>query len=341
MRMALVGAGSLGTIIGALITKGGQDIVLVDSNKDHMDALNSKGATITGKMNLNVPVKACAPEEMSGMYDAVIYLAKGPSNAEALTKIFLHLNEKSMVCTLQNGIPEDGVARFVGRQRTIGGAVGFGASWVEPGVSRLTSDPGKMLYDVGELDGSVTPRVQKVKSVLDLAGRCEITTNLSGLRWAKLLINAAFSGMSAALGCTYGDVLDSKKAMFSAAFIVDECIKVAHGEGTRLSTIQGADFEQAELKKGKADIPSKMPFYITVVTPHRPVIASMLFDLRLGRATEIDFINGEVAARGRKIGVPTPFNDKVVELVKEAEARKGVNTLEYLSRFDDLILSAK
>lgn len=95
------------------------------------------------------------------------------------------------------------------------------------------------------------------------------------------------------------------------------------------------------LKKGKADIPSKMPFYITVVTHHRPVIASMLFDLRLGRATEIDFINGEVSARGRKIGVPTPFSDKVVELVKEAEARKGVNTLEYLSRFDDLILSAK
>jgi len=341
MRFALVGAGSLGTIIGALIAKGGQDIVLVDSNKEHVEALNSKGATITGKMNLNVPVKACTPEEMSGIYDVVIYLAKAPSNEEALTRLLPHINDKSVVCTLQNGIPEDRVAQYVGRQRTIGGAVGFGASWVEPGVSRLTSDPDKMGYDVGEFDGSVTPRVEKVKSLLDLSGHCKVTTNLPGLRWAKLLINASFSGMSAALGCNYGDVLDNEKAMFCAAFIVDECIKVVHAEGTRLEKFQGSDFEQAELINGRADIASKMPFYSKVFTPHRPVIASMLFDLRMGRATEIDYINGEVSSRGRRVGVPTPFNDQVVQLVKEAEVRKGVNTFEHLSRFDDLISTAR
>jgi len=299
MRIALVGAGSLGTIIGALISKGGQDIVLVDSNKDHVEALNGKGATITGKMNLNVPVRACTPGEMSGIYEVVIYLAKALSNEEALTRLLPRINEKSVVCTLQNGIPEENVARYVGRQRTIGGAVGFGASWVEPGVSRLTSDPGHMGYDVGELDGSVTPRLEKLKSLLDLSGHCKITNNLPGLRWTKLLINASFSGMSAALGCNYGDVLDNEKAMFCAAFIVDECIKVAHAGGIRLEKFLRADYEQTELINGRADINSKMPFYRKVFNHHRPVIASMLFDLRLGRATEIDYINGEVSSRGR------------------------------------------
>ncbi|MFZ5643664.1 MAG: ketopantoate reductase family protein [Bacillota bacterium] len=340
MRLAVLGAGSLGTIIGALITKGGHDTILIDSNIDHVRALNENGATIQGKMNLNVPVKACTPNEIEGKFDAVIYLAKAPSNSEALTSILPHLTEESVVCTLQNGIPEEAVAGYVGKDRTVGGAVGFGASWKGPGVSALTSDPSKMMFDIGELDGSITPRIQKIKNVLDLSGSCNITNNLIGYRWTKLILNAAFSGMSAALGCNYGEVLDNKNAMLCAAFIVDECVKVAHAEGVSIEVIQGADFNKATLEKGKSSIEEKMPFYNKLLSPHRQIIASMLFDLRLGKKTEIDTINGEVSLRGRRSGVPTPFNDRVVEVVKREESRESVPTINNLNLFSDIIARA-
>jgi 2-dehydropantoate 2-reductase len=149
LRVALMGAGSLGTIIGALVAKNGGDMVLIDANKAHVQAMNEKGARITGKMELVVPVKAILPEEMEGIYDLVIYLVKQTYNKTALQQLLPHLGPDSVVCTLQNGVPEDAVAEIVGRERTVGGTVGWGATWLEPGVSMLTSEPDKMTFDVG------------------------------------------------------------------------------------------------------------------------------------------------------------------------------------------------
>jgi len=111
MRMAIMGAGSLGTIIGALITKGGREIELIDINKEHVDALNNSGARITGFLDLCVPVKAIVPSEMTGTYDLVFLLTKQVYNKTTLAQLLPHLSEDSIVCTLQNGVPEDYVVR--------------------------------------------------------------------------------------------------------------------------------------------------------------------------------------------------------------------------------------
>lgn len=323
MRTAIMGAGSLGTIIGALIIRGGKEIDLIDSFKENVDVLNANGATVTGFMEINVPVKAITPDEMTGKYDLVILLTKQTNNEVALKQMIPHLHEKSTVCTLQNGIPEESVASYVGRERTVGGAVGFGATWIRPGVSELTSPAEtvkKFAFDIGEMDGSITPRIHQVKEVLELAGGCHVLANLMGIRWTKLLMNATFSGMSAALGCTFGDVLYDDEAMVCVAHIADETIKAAHASGHRLVEMQGVDFEFLELQDD-ADIPGKMDFYRKVWGPHAKLKASMLQDLEKGRKTEIDYINGVVSRKGRVAGLPTPYNDKVVELVKEAEFR--------------------
>ncbi|MCX7915924.1 MAG: 2-dehydropantoate 2-reductase, partial [Verrucomicrobiae bacterium] len=138
MRTAILGAGALGIIIGALMTKNGKQVELIDANKANVDALNANGATVTGYLNLRQPVTAITPDQMSGKYDLVILLTKQTDNDKALPPLLPHLHEESIVCTLQNGIPEETVASFVGRERTIGGAVGFGATWLGPGVSELT-----------------------------------------------------------------------------------------------------------------------------------------------------------------------------------------------------------
>jgi 2-dehydropantoate 2-reductase len=342
MRTAILGAGALGIIIGARMTKNGQQVDLIDSFKENVDALNANGATVTGYLAMHQAVTALTPEQMTGTYDLVLLLTKQTANETALLKLLPHLHKDSIVCTLQNGVPEESVAAIVGKERTIGGAVGFGATWLKPGVSELTSTMEaveKFAFEIGEIDGVARPRLAKVKEVLNAAGGTTILTNLMGIRYTKLLMNSTFSGMSAALNGTFSDVLANPKAMVCVAHIADEVIKVCRGLGYHMVEMQGVDFEFLELNS-KADIPSKMDFYKKVWGRHNNK-ASMLQDLEKGKKTEIDYINGIVCRGGRKCGIPTPFNDKVVELVKEAEARGGVNDFSYLDRFNDIINNAK
>ncbi|KHF39371.1 ketopantoate reductase family protein [Halalkalibacter okhensis] len=339
MRTAILGAGSLGTIIGALISEAGTHVDLIDINQDHVNRLNEHGAQITGFINKTIPVSACLPTEMKGQYDLVFLLTKQVFNHISLNQLLPHLHSESIVCTLQNGIPEENVSEYVGVNRTIGGAVGFGATWIEPGVSQLTTEwetVKKYAFDIGELNGEITARLQKTKEVLDLVGYCEISQNIIGIKWSKLLMNATFSGMSAALGCTFGDVLANQKAMTSLAYIADETIKVAHAQGIRLETMQGKDMEFLELDDENS-IAEKMDFYNEVWLPHKNLKASMLQDLEKQKKTEVDYINGYVSKKGKEFGVNTPYNDLVVQLIKEAEATKKVPTFsDNLARFEEV-----
>ena len=339
MRAAIIGIGSLGTIVGALITKSGKQIDLFDSYKENIEALNRSGATITGAIELNVPVSAYTPDQMTGEYDLVFLLTKQTNNRIVLPQLLPHLHRDSVVCTLQNGIPEDSVASIVGRERVIGGAVGFGATWLKPGVSSLTSSYAavqKFAFEIGEMDGVVRPRLDVARAYLECVGRTEIRSNLIGIRFAKVLMNATFSGMSAALGCTFGDVLGNPKAMTCLAFVANECIAVARARGVRLVEMQGEDLERLELRS-PADIPSKMPLYRKIWGQHVKLKASMLQDLEKGRECEINYINGVICGYGRECGVATPFNDKIVELVTEAQNRRAVNDFSALDRFDGLL----
>ena len=341
-RTALVGAGSIGTVLGALMTRNGVQVDLVDAYAPHVKALRERGAIITGGLELNVPVSAYTPEELTGTYDLVILLCKQTGTRQALAQLEGHLHSESVVCTLQNGIPEELVASLVGRERTIGGIVLFGATWTAPGVVCCTSNETYMregmLTEIGELDGTATPRLLAVQEMLGRAGRCDWTGQLLGLRWTKVLINATASGMSAALGCDYGGVLDRENAMRALAHIGDETAKVAHAKGVRLVTVDGNDYEQREILPGQR-VEEKLAYYYRLWgEKHRALKASMLQDLEKGRPCEIDYINGQVCAGGKETGVPTPYNDMVSALVRLAQSRKLVWTPEEALPFFEILL---
>ncbi|QJW48920.1 2-dehydropantoate 2-reductase [bacterium BFN5] len=338
MRTAVLGAGALGIIIGALIAKGGYPIDLIDSYKENVDALNANGATVTGFLELNVPVRAFTPGQLEGCYDLVLLLTKQTHNEIALNQILPHLHKDSIVCTLQNGIPEESVAAYVGKDRTIGGAVMFGATWEKPGVSRLASpyeNTRKYAFTVGEMDGALRPRMQQVKEILETVGKTEILTNLMEVRWTKLLMNATFSGMAAALNCTFGDVLASPKAMKCVAHIADETVKVCHAQGYHMVEVLGESFEQFELKSD-ADIPKKIQLFRKLWDNQGAQKGSMIQDLEKGRKTEVDCINGVVCQKGRKASIATPYNDKIVELIKEEEKTGKLHDFSFLERFDKI-----
>jgi len=337
MKVGILGAGALGTITGSLISENGYDVDLIDEYKAHVEALNESGATLTGFIDRNIPVHAVQTDELSEQYDVIFLLTKQVYTKEALQTIMPYLHEDSIVCTLQNGIPEELVASIVGRERTLGGAVGFGATFTKPGVSSLTTELAvmkKYAFEIGELDGSITERLKVIKAILDSVGYCELTTNIIGLKWTKLLMNTTFSGMSAALGCTFGEVLHNGTAMNVLANIADETIKVARAHGVQLVKMQGEDLSQLELKN-PTDIPDKLPIYNKVWSPHVNLKASMLQDIEKGKQTEVDFINGIVVEKGKEVGIPTPFNKRVYNLIKKAHEKKEnseyIEELHYLA----------
>lgn len=324
MRLAVVGAGALGIVVGALCARAGCDIVLIDANEANVAALNTQGAKISGSLEIQTPVKAILPGQMSGLYDMVILLTKQTHNDRALPALLPYLHSESIICTLQNGIPEPSVAAHLGAERVVGGTVGFGATWEGPGHSRLTSSLEALAhfgFDVGEIDGKHTARIDRVAEILRLVGGCTIVDNLTGIRWSKLLMNATFSGMSAALGCTFGDVLNHPEAMEILARIADETIKAARASGYRLAPMQGVDFTALELHEHET-VADKMPIYRSVWSEHIALKASMLQDLAKGQDTEIDFINGHVVEAGKRCGVPTPANAAVVSLIHSLERQR-------------------
>lgn len=338
MRTAIIGIGSIGTIVGALVFHNkpeDMDIVLVDANRAHVEVLRKNGATVTGKLKLkNIPVKVIYPEEMDGVYDTVILLTKQTYNESVFSRLMPHLHADSVICTLQNGIPEESVASYVGTGRTVGGTIGWGATWIAPGVSELTSDRSRMIFEIGELDGRLTPRLEKIAWVLRLACVCNIISNLEGIRWSKLLMNSTMSGLSAALGCTYADILDDEKAVRCAAHLTNELIHVADARGIRLEVlVKGYDFNDLRFRtclEQENAIAWLRKFYI----PDRPLKASMLQDMEKGIKCEIRQINGVVSQWGKKTGVATPMNDTIVRIVTEfEEGERAFPTMDNLSEF--------
>ena len=329
-RTAIIGAGSLGTVMGAIASKNGADVTLIDTNKEHVNALNEKGATITGKMSLtNVPIKAITPDKMEGIYDTVILLTKQTVNDIVLNNLLKYIDKNSVVCSLQNGIPDEIVEKIVGRERAAGGSVGWGAAYIKPGVAELYTDESAMIIEIGNLDNVVNEKLTRVESFLSLVGKVVINSNLTGFRWSKLLMNATFSGMSAALGCTFGHVLDDDKALTCAIEIGRELIQVARAKGINLEIIvPGKDFYTFE-----SDMDTVKAFAIEVWSVHRPQKASMLQDMEKGIKCEIDYINGLVVKSGEETGVATPYNKKVVDIVKDFEVGGNFPNFDNLQKF--------
>ena len=334
-RVAIIGAGSLGTVMAARVSQNGGSCVLIDTNKEHVDALNARGATVTGYLDIkNAPVKAITPDQMDGIYDIAIILTKQLVNKVVLTNLLKYLDDNSVVCTLQNGVPEESIAAIVGRERTIGGAVGWGATWTGPGQSQLNTKPEYMVIEMGNMDNVMDDKLKRVEAFLKLSGDVVVNMNLAGFRWSKMLMNAAVSGMSAATGSTFGEVVDHDKAVACAAHVANELIQVATAKAITLEQIvPGKDFYDMSFTD-EAGRNKAIAMLRDVYSVHRPSKASMLQDMEKGIACEIDYINGVVCDGGSELGIDTPFNDAVRTIIKEFEAGNGAfPTMANVERF--------
>ena len=333
MRCAIYGAGSLGTVMGAYLTKNGVPVDLVNRNKAHIEALKAKGAHITGTVDMTVPVTALFPEEMAGTYDIIFLMTKQLNNRETVRFLKDYLSGGGVIVTLQNGIPEPEIAGIIGAEKTIGCTVEWGATMNGPGECSLTSDPDSLSFHMGSMPGIPESTLENVKSVLEKMCPVEIESNLLGARWSKLLINATFSGLGTVMGGTFGDVTTDPKARDLAACCMKEVIDVGWAAGITFAPVQGKDivslfYWNNPMKKAVAKL--IMP---VAMKKHAAIEPSMLQDLKKNKPCEIDAINGVVCEWGRKKGIPTPVNDRIVGIVHEIQEGKRSPSRENLQAF--------
>ena len=319
MRIAIYGAGSLGTILGAFINKAGVPIELINRNVAHVEALKAKGAHVVGTVQFNQPVTAYTPDEMNGQYDILFLMTKQQHNAEVVQMLKGFLAPDGVLVTFQNGLPEMQIAEVLGEERVLGCTVAWGATLQAPGVCELTSEPDALSFSLGGISSQRNKHFNKVKELLEMMGTVDVEENFIGTRWSKLLINAAFSGMSAVLGCTFGEAAKPRESRRIVQALIKECIDVCRVGGIRIEPVQGKDI--VKLLDYNNSLKRAFSFFIIpiAIRKHAKLKASMLQDIEKGKPTEVDAINGAVSDYGRKVGCPTPMNDRVVEIIHKIE----------------------
>lgn len=328
-RIAVYGAGAMGTVLGALLTKGGlHNVELITRNQAHIHGLKTQGATIVceaDETELTIPVKAVLPSEMQGKYDVIFLMTKQRHNAEILTDLLPFMHENTVVCTTQNGLPEQSVAQIIGTERTYGAATSFGATFIGGGKVALTSKMDAMSMEVGGYQndnrqaGLLTEILNHVTKATGSANFATATDNLLGARWAKMTINAAFSGLSVVTGLTFGEVAKKRKTRKLALCILRECMDVANASGVKLAKMQGHDMEK--LLGGRSAFKRFIAYMVLpfAMKKHKKLVSGMLKDVQNGRRCEIDFVNGAVVNAGQSVGVETPYNQQIVQLVHDIE----------------------
>ena len=319
MRVAIYGVGSLGTILGAFISKAGEKIELINRNKAHIEALQSLGAQVVGTMQFTQSVEAYTPDKMSGVYDIIFLMTKQQYNAQVVNSLKEDLAAEGVLVNFQNGLPEVQIAEILGEERVLGCTVAWGATMLQPGVCELTSAPDALSFSLGSISDKKSKHIGEVKRLLEMMGSVDIEENFIGTRWSKLLINASFSGMSAVLGCTFGQAAAPKASRKIVQALIKECIDVCAAASIRIEPVQGKDI--VKLLDYKSGLKKAISLFIIpiAIRKHAKLKASMLQDLEKGKLTEVDAINGAVSAYGRKVGCPTPINDCVVDIIHRIE----------------------
>jgi 2-dehydropantoate 2-reductase len=307
MKIAIIGVGAMGSVYAGLLADNGKhDVWAIDTWKDHVEAIKTRGLRVEGASgDRTVKMNATTnPADVTGA-DLVIIATKDDGVAGAAKAALAIAKPEAPILTIQNGLGSaDKVAEIVGSKRILMGVVGgFGASMKAPGHAHHN---GMEFLRLGEMDGGLTPRLETVKTAWEAGGfKVLAFEDIHKMVWEKLICNCTYSGPCALTGLRVGEVQTNPNAWSIAAACANEAYLVAMAKGIKL------DFDDPV--RYVRDFGQKIP-------NARP---SMLLDHMAGRKAEVDNINGAIPREGAKVGVATPVNSVVVALLKAKEAGFG------------------
>ena len=312
----VAGAGALGSVFGGLLARAGWPVTLL-GRPAHLDAIGRSGLRIEGLFGEHV-VRGCDlvddVRRLRGSFDAVLLVVKSYDTESMVREVAPHLAADGCLVSLQNGLGNvERAAAVVGRARVLGARVIFGAELPEPGRVRVTVNAAPVLVGSPHPDDArLAGRAREWARRFAEAGiPSEPTDDVVAELWAKVFYNAALNPLGALLGVPYGWLADDPDARAVMDRVIDEAFAVARAERVRLRWPDAAAYRALCYE---ARVPS--------TAAHR---SSMLQDLERGRPTEIDAINGHVAARGEALGVPTPANATLAHTIR-ARVRRAATS---------------
>jgi 2-dehydropantoate 2-reductase len=285
--------------MGSCLCEAGHEVWLINRNANHVDAMNRDGLTVRIQCaDRQIRVRAaCHAQDIAaqtGSVDLVIVLVKSFHTREAILSATAIVGPRTVVLSLQNGLGhEDVLAEVVGREKVVAGKTYAGGVMLGPGhIIRGTE--GKETC-IGELDGQVTERIQRIADVFNAAGLItRISDDIMSTMWEKLLVNVATGALSGITHLSYGDLYQVPEVKDCALAAVQEAMEVARANGIRLNV---RDPEESWIKAA-AGLPAEFK-------------ASMLQSLEKGSITVVRW--------GRQCGVPTPVNQTLVACLKGIE----------------------
>jgi 2-dehydropantoate 2-reductase len=291
MEIIVLGAGAIGSLYGAKLAAD-NDVTLI-GRAEHVSAINARGLRIEGIESQTLRIPAATAVTHLGLEALVLLTTKVTASGEALETIAPLVRDDTTILSLQNGLGSEQIARAALGERgvVLRGITQFGAIFETPGEIKYMAGGNTVIEQHRRSD--------RIAAVLSAAGlNCRVSSNIAAEVWHKTVFNCVVNPITAILGCEVGGIanpeLDPLKRL-----VIDECVAVA--------ATQDVTFEVDFLQE------------ITEVFGPSRNIVSMLQDLRRGRPTEIDYMNGAVARLGAEQGVPCPVNRALADIIKAME----------------------
>ena len=305
-KVAVLGAGAMGSLFGSQLAEGGLDITLIDIWREHVDAINGGGLRVVGHRGEHrVKVTATTDPASCGAADVVLVQCKAASTTAAVRNALDAglFHDDSVAISFQNGLGnEEMIAEVIGAERVLGGVTAQGASIEGPGCIRSYAD---LPSQIGQMEGGVSERATAIARVFSEHGL--ETTPSRHIRhdiWKKLMVNVGVSAMSGITNLTIGAAIAIPWLRRMCYGAVAEAVPVAQADGVPMSHEESR--EVLDLVTGPGGTGGNK--------------SSLCVDILNRRPTEIDVINGAVVARGERYGIETPINATLVALVKGIES---------------------
>lgn len=329
--IVFVGAGAVGGYVGGHLARAGHDVTLIDPWPAHVNTIKSRGLRLGGTQGEHTvrPTALHLTEVQSLQHrpaDLAFICMKLYDTAWASALIKPYLAPTGVVVTMQNSLVEETVAAIIGWGRTLGCiASTISVEAVAPGHIVRTQLPGGDAYTVfrvGELNGNLTVRAGAIAQLLRAVDSAKVTANLWGERWSKLVANTMTTALCGVSGMNLNQIVEYAPARRLQIRLAAEAIRIGLALGFGLEPIRGLPADKwLAAAAGDPTVLRMVEDDMLAGVKRRPEggRSGTAQDLAKGRRTEIEFMNGYVAATGVEIGIPAPTHAAITAIVKRIE----------------------
>ncbi len=340
-KIAVLGVGAIGGTIGGCLTMAGYDVTLIDQWPENVETMKAKGLRISGTHGEHqIPVKAIHLTEVSpanAEYDIAFVCTKSYDTRWAASFIAPYVKADGAVVSAQNSINDPVIAPIVGYNRALACILNLGSGMYEPAHVVRTNEPEAMTVTLGELHCRISPRLRELGEIMSNVGKTKLTTNTWGERWAKLAVNCMVNPMAGITGISSAEVRRNEATRGLIIKAAAEAVRVATAMGVEVEPINGIPAQaylEADSGEGLEYVETELGH---AAGERGEGLPSLLQDLKKGRRTEIDYLNGYVVEKGNRVGIKTPVNGALAATVRRIEGEKLTPDLANLEMLDSYL----